>query len=279
MATVADPLSYDELVGDDVVGGGSAPGRGPAVVLLHPSGFGPRLVRPFAQRLAIDHRTSRVVVPHRRGYERSASLPPITALDDHHDDLLALLTSLDIDRPVLVGVSAGASLALGFTIRHPDAVGGVVVHEPLLGPLGGALHAIVSERIEELLVTADQPHHAGIFMSTLVGRAEWNGLREDWRLAVDTNADVVRNEARLFASFAVTDDQLQALPATFVATTGARSPEARAEVAAVLARHGVATRTLPDTRHLPVIENPTAFAATVSDVVDATRHRIEGANA
>jgi pimeloyl-ACP methyl ester carboxylesterase len=274
MSMSAGPLHFDDLLVDD---GGPASGSGPTVVLLHPSGFGPDIMRPFAAVLAEDHR---VVLPHRRGYGGSAALTPATSLDDHHADLVALIDALGLVRPVLVGVSAGSTLTLGFTVEHPELVGGAVFHEPLLGPLGGQLHDVVTERIGELLATADEPHHAGLFMSSLVGLSEWNGLREDWRVSVDANAATVCNEARLFASFAVTDRHLRALPTNVVATVGERSSPLRTDLAAVLSAHGVTTRVLPDARHLPMIENPAALAATVADVVAAcgpTPGRTEGA--
>ena len=267
----AGSLHFDDLVFDD---GEPASGPSPTVVLLHPSGFGPDIMRPFAAALSKDHR---VVLPHRRGYEGSAALVPATSLDDHHDDLAELIETLGLVRPVLVGVSAGSTLTLGFTVRHPDLVGGAVFHEPLLGPIGGPLHDVVTERIDELLAATDEPHHAALFMISLVGLSEWNALREDWRLSVDRNATTVCNEARMFASFAVSDDQLESLPTNVVGTVGERSSPLRAGLAAVLAAHDVTTRVVPDTRHLPMIENPVAFAATVADVVRAASGRTEGA--
>src|SRR5690606_41361108 len=53
-------IAYDDL------------GSGAPIVLLHPSGFGPGVLHPFAHRLAA-HR--RVVIPHRRGFGASAQLP------------------------------------------------------------------------------------------------------------------------------------------------------------------------------------------------------------
>src|SRR5690606_13817058 len=88
-------IAYDDL------------GSGAPIVLLHPSGFGPGVLHPFAHRLAA-HR--RVVIPHRRGFGASAQLPLPDSLDDHHDDLLAhLLDHLDLRDALVAGVSAGAT--------------------------------------------------------------------------------------------------------------------------------------------------------------------------
>jgi pimeloyl-ACP methyl ester carboxylesterase len=63
-----------------------------------------------------------------RGYGRS----PIRdrSAFDHADDLLALLDALGIDRADLVGASMGGSIAVNFTIDHPDRVRRLVLISP-----------------------------------------------------------------------------------------------------------------------------------------------------
>lgn len=75
----------------------------------------------------------RMVRYDRRGFGRSTGLPS-TAADV--DDLRALLYSLGIVSPLLVGMSQGARVALEFAARHPDVPCGLVLDGP--PPLTGS---------------------------------------------------------------------------------------------------------------------------------------------
>jgi pimeloyl-ACP methyl ester carboxylesterase len=250
------PIAYDDL------------GNGAPVLLLHPSGLGPEVLRPFADAIAAHHR---VVIPHRRGFGASAHLDPPERLDDHHDDLAALMDHLDLaDDTLVAGVSAGATLALGFARTHPGRAGAVVAHEPLVGPAGGALHARIAGRIARLRERAGVPHETSLFISELVGVGTWNVLRQDWRVNVERCGEATRHEAGLFAGFALDDGDLAALAdADVLVTTGERSPALRHELADAVAARGVATRTIARCGHLPVIEAPTEFATVLDDALPA----------
>lgn len=239
-------------------------GAGPPVVLLHPSAFGPELVRPFAERLAAWHC---VIVPHRRGYQLSAGVAPATSLDDHHDDLAELLDLLGLDRPIIIGVSAGATLALGFAARERRRDTVTIAHEPLVGPLAPTLHARVNARIARLLSRADQPHETSLFMSELVGITTWNHLSAGSRNNVETNGAVAQQEASLFADFALSAGQLDDLGGRAVYTTvGSRSGEMRQEAATVLADHGIERVVVDGASHLPFLEAPVAYDRLVRDI-------------
>lgn len=69
----------------------------------------------------------RLVRYDRRGYGRSTGLPSLAA---DVDDLRALLYSLGIVSPLLVGMSQGARVALEFAARHPDVACGLVLDGP-----------------------------------------------------------------------------------------------------------------------------------------------------
>jgi 3-oxoadipate enol-lactonase len=96
-------------------------GAGPALVLVHGHGLDRRMwddqVPAFAPR-------RRVIRYDLRGYGRSA-LPaaPFT----HHDDLLALLDHLRVDRACVVGLSLGGSVAVNFALVHPARVRALVL--------------------------------------------------------------------------------------------------------------------------------------------------------
>jgi len=66
----------------------------------------------------------RVVRYDLRGYGES-TLPPEPYAS--HDDLLALLDALGIDRAHILGISMGGTVALDFAILHPDRVSALVL--------------------------------------------------------------------------------------------------------------------------------------------------------
>ncbi len=102
--------------------------RGVPVVLVHgmagDASFWDAIVRELAPRHP-------VYVPELRGHGRSS--PPSDhawAVDLCTDDLGAVLDTLALEAPVLVGHSFGASVVLEFAARHPGRVGGVLLLDP-----------------------------------------------------------------------------------------------------------------------------------------------------
>lgn len=92
-------------------------GDGPPVMMIHGTGGGFDQGLLFAN--ALRGRGFRILAPSRFGYLRSAF--PDDASPVHQADVLVdLLDHLDIDRPAVVGGSAGALTAAEFARRHPD---------------------------------------------------------------------------------------------------------------------------------------------------------------
>ena len=257
----ATPIAYDRF------------GHGPTVVLLHPTGLGPAVLAPFAERLAPDHD---VVIPHRRGYGRSAALDAPVSLDDHLDDLtmvLELVQPVDDSEPVtLVGISAGATIALAYAAHHPTTDLRILAHEPLFGPLAPLLHGRVTGRIDRLLARADQPLELSLFISELVGLPTWNALPAAWREGVEANRGAALAEVGFYAAFALGDSDLTEIGRQGLTTSvGARSNEGRQEAAEVLREHGIGTIVLPDCGHLAPVDAPATFADAVRLVHGQTR--------
>ena len=99
-------------------------GQGPAVVLCHAGIADHRMWAHQAAALADGHR---VVVYDWRGVGASG---PARGDFAHHEDLLALLDGLDVDRAVLMGASMGAGYALDVALADPERVAGLVLVSP-----------------------------------------------------------------------------------------------------------------------------------------------------
>jgi 3-oxoadipate enol-lactonase len=101
------PLGYD----DEGVDTGLLP-----VVMLHAGIADRRMWQPLATALADRYRVVRYDL---RGYGEST--PPLSSFA-HHDDVVAVLDRLGLDRAALVGCSFGGSVAVDAALAHPDRV-------------------------------------------------------------------------------------------------------------------------------------------------------------
>ncbi len=104
-------------------------GRGPAVLLIAGTGGDAGELAGVAAALA-DAFT--VTTYDRRGNSRSPRPAgwAATSLAEQADDAAALLGTLGQRPAVVVGTSAGGSVALELALRHPEAVRAAIVHEP-----------------------------------------------------------------------------------------------------------------------------------------------------
>jgi pimeloyl-ACP methyl ester carboxylesterase len=97
------------------------------VVFVHASVMDHSMWDEQVAALADDYGT---VVYDLRGHGRTGgSVLPRYTMDTFADDLDALLAALDVDRPVLCGLSMGGLVALTYAARHPDRVAGLVLAE------------------------------------------------------------------------------------------------------------------------------------------------------
>jgi len=100
-------------------------GSGPTVVLISGGGtLDRRMWDGQMAALSLGHRVVRYDI---RGI--GASSRP-TEPFSHSDDLYALLRSLDISRPYIIGLSFGAAIAIDLALDYPDAVGGLILAAP-----------------------------------------------------------------------------------------------------------------------------------------------------
>jgi 3-oxoadipate enol-lactonase len=116
--------------GDDTVRLGDArirvrdEGAGPAVVFIHGWTLDLDAWEPQAAALS---RAYRIVRYDRRGFGLSEGEPGRAA---DAEDLARLLDRLQLARPVLVGLSQGARVALAFALAHPGRLAGLVLDGP-----------------------------------------------------------------------------------------------------------------------------------------------------
>jgi 3-oxoadipate enol-lactonase len=98
--------------------------EGPTIVFLNSLGSDLRIwqevVPAFAERF-------RIVLYDKRGHGLSDAPPAPYTIDDHADDLLALLDHLGVRSAVLVGLSVGGMIAQRLAVRTPERVEALVL--------------------------------------------------------------------------------------------------------------------------------------------------------
>lgn len=114
--TACGPIEYSQM------------GQGKQLLIVHGAGGGYDQGLLFARPLA--DRGFRVTAMSRFGYLRTplpADASPRTQADAH----ASLLDTLQIDRTIVIGASAGAPSAMQFAIHHPDRCSALVLLVPL----------------------------------------------------------------------------------------------------------------------------------------------------
>lgn len=99
-------------------------GEGPPIVFLHGGGSDHRIWAERSRALADEYT---VVVPDLRGhgYTGGTDLSTYT-VDTYVEDVRALIDALELERPVLCGLSFGGMIAQRYAATHPGTISGLV---------------------------------------------------------------------------------------------------------------------------------------------------------
>lgn len=226
-------------------------GEGPDIVLVHGVGAGPETFARLAALLAVDHHVVTVTRPQIDG----TAVP----LRDQAAALAETLVSRGGDGGVLLGVSGGATLALLTAIAHPGVLGGLVLHEPLVGEHVPGLHLQFAEAAARarrgLTETVD-------VIRSVLGPMTWAALDLRTRARMLAGATWAREEIPLFAAFAPTVADLTSLRhLPMLTTVGSRSGTVRWEAAHLLADlAGASIVEVPGSGNAVQLDAPGPFA-------------------
>jgi pimeloyl-[acyl-carrier protein] methyl ester esterase len=160
-------------------------GHGPAVLLLHGWAMAGTLLGPLAARLRPTFRTLRVDL---RGHGRSAPAPTAT-LDDHAADLDGLLDACALDRPLILGWSLGAQVALRAFPSIRRRIAGLVLvgATPRFTAAEGWPHGLPARQVEVLAqrFRRDPARTRARFLADLLAPAEREALGGERLAALD----------------------------------------------------------------------------------------------
>ncbi|GAA2071900.1 alpha/beta fold hydrolase [Actinomadura alba] len=267
-------------------------GAGPVVVLVHAGCADRRMWEHQVTALSGRHRVIRY---DWRGHGESAD-----AVGDfaHHEDLLALLDSLEVQQAALVGCSDGGKIVLDAALTAPERVSSLTLvaaglsghtwPSSMLDLYRERVHSVIGlDRLRRYragaagaVETADLDAHAAAETEFLVagpGRSRADLAPEVWRLALDMD--------RLVNERMWTVPQAPGRPPTspakerlaevgvpaLVVIGSADVPEIQA-ASDLLAEgiKGARKVVLPDTGHLPPLERPEEFNAALIDFLDGS---------
>lgn len=110
-------------------------GTGPAIVFVHGAILDHTQWTPQVEALSSEYTTIAYDV---RGHGRTGdSARESYSIDRFADDLAALITALDLDHPVLCGLSTGGCIAQAYAATHPDRLAGLVLADTFTPELFG----------------------------------------------------------------------------------------------------------------------------------------------
>jgi pimeloyl-ACP methyl ester carboxylesterase len=129
-------------------------GEGPALLLLHGAFGDTRAWRPQLDGLANDFT---VVAWDAPGCGGSFDPPPDFGMSGYADTLATFIEALGLERPHVLGLSAGSGMALELFRRHPGVPRSLVLVSAYAGWAGSLGHEVAEQRRDSFLRDAERP--------------------------------------------------------------------------------------------------------------------------
>jgi pimeloyl-ACP methyl ester carboxylesterase len=211
----------------------------------------------------------------RRGHGRSESGTKDQSLRTHVDDAAALIEALELNKPLLVGSSAGGAITLELVYRYPQLMCGAVVIEPPLLNLvpeeEAAFRAELKPIIEEALAN-DRPRDAVDGFFNVV-------CAQFWAQADETRRESLRGNApMMFAALqsqgaTLTLEELASINHPILLVGGVDSPPIMHSIADILrdTLSNVRFLEVQNSGHVVYAEQPEVFAEAVTSFARASR--------
>ena len=248
-------------------------GAGPVITTLNNFFMTTPTWRVFTDELAVGHR---VVSYDLCGHGRSTHPATYPTWDEHVEDLIGLLDSLEIEQTYLLSTSISTVLARDVALKYPDRVKGIVLAGPALGPRGMRRHRQIQRA---WLLTLEShgmaalyahlyPEVFGAEMIEELGTPGFLGLRESF-LALSTPEDLA-NGLKLALSGETSAELLGRIQAPTLVIIGdddiLLSPSGARDLAGKFpnGRYEI----MPRAGHLPFLDDAAGFQALVTKFVN-----------
>lgn len=250
-------------------------GEGVPVLLIHPAGATASTWGSTTDALA---RIGRVIAYDRRGYARSGG-EPVRSISTHTADAAALLESLRLPPAVVVGTSAGATIAVDLAVRRRDLVRAVVAHEAAWQamrhvPTASQIAAVAE--IGWLVLRGRHADAAEVLLRAAYGYRDggsaWDAFPEEWRRIARENARPALVDFRNSIGNYPTRTDLATVEVPVVCSHGARSPDSIARLTRSLAAAipTASVRRVEGAGHAAPFDAPAGFAQLIADAITRT---------
>jgi pimeloyl-ACP methyl ester carboxylesterase len=243
-------------------------GAGDPVVLIPGLAGGFELVGPLAQPLARQHR---VFSYQLRGENDCFVLRHPFDLDDLVEDLAELLDKLNLERPVVMGVSFGGIIALKYAIRYPNRLDRLIVQGVGARYEGGLLQQIAATVLARFPLPADSPFVNQFFNLLFGGKQKRDSLFEFVTQQIwQTDQSMMAHRFRLVEELDLAN-QLHHIKAPTLVLTGERdvlvSPRSLQTLSDMIPN--VRSVRLPGCGHLAFVTKPDLIAAKVAEFLNS----------
>jgi pimeloyl-ACP methyl ester carboxylesterase len=252
-------------------------GEGPPILLIPPAGATASTWGTLVGDLA---GADRVIAYDRRGYRRSGG-EVVRSAAVHALDAAAVLEALQAGPAVVVGTSAGATIALDLAVRRPDLVRAVVVHEAawraLRHPDASGLGTLA--RMQWLAWRGRYPQAAETLLRWVYsyrdGGSAWDAFPEQWRQTARENGKSVVADLKSSMGGYPRAQDLATITAPVVCTYGSRSRSYMRPLTRALA-HAIPTasvREIDGTAHAVPFDAPGNFAQVIAEAMRSSQAR------
>jgi len=247
-------------------------GEGVPILLVPPSGATASTWGAAVEQLT---RIGRVITYDRRGYARSPGAT-VHSVSTHTEDAAALLQHLGTPPAIVVGTSAGATIAVDLAVRHSEYVRAVVAHEAAwratrhlstylqfatLFKIGSrALRGHYGDAADALLRAA---------YSYREGGSAWDAFPEEWRRVARENGRPTLADFRNSVGNYPSASDLASIEVPVVCSYGERSPDFRVRLIRSLAAAIPTARTaeIRGAGHAAAFDATTEFVRLISDAI------------
>jgi len=258
-------------------------GDGPPILLIPPAGSTASTWGALPGDLA---GVGRVIAYDRRGYTRSGG-EVVRSAAEHTADAAAVLDAVAAGPAVVVGTSAGATIALDLAVRRPDLVRAVVVHEAawraLRHPDASGLGTLA--RMQWLAWRGRYGEAAETLLRWVYSYRDegstWDAFPEAWRQTARENGrSVVADLKNSMGSYPRARD-LATITAPVVCTYGSRSRSYMGPLTRSLAQAipTASVREIGGAAHAAPFDAPGTFAQVITEAMggeDSVRAGGEG---
>lgn len=226
------------------------------------------LLGPLVGPLAREHR---VLSYQLRGETDCFILRHPFDLDDLVEDFAELLDTLNLERPVVMGVSFGAIIALKFAMRYPNRLDRLIVQGVGARSEGGLIQQIAATVLARFPLPADSAFVNQFFNLLFGGKQKRDSLFEFVTQQIwQTDQSVMAHRFRLVEELNL-ENQLHHIKAPTLVLTGERDVLVSARSLQTLCDEipNVRSERLPGCGHLAFVTKPEAIAAKVAGFLDS----------